>query len=177
MPILKNAKHEIFAQEVAKGSHIDAAYVAAGYQEHAPNAIRLRRNDKVAARIAEIQERAFRRTNITVERIAEELARIGFSNVTDAVTVKRGRVRIADTNELDDDVTAAISEIRQTKDGVSVKFHDKQAALLALAKHAGMFKENINLNVTVSLADLVNASYQPEQLPTPEMKTVEGKET
>jgi phage terminase small subunit len=88
------------------------------------------------------------------------LARIGFADITQAVKVKSGKVTIADTAELGPDVTAAIAEIRQGRDGVTVKFHDKRAALENLGKHLGLFKENIDLNVNVSLADLVNGSYK-----------------
>jgi phage terminase small subunit len=91
------------------------------------------------------------------------LARIGFADITNAVKVEKGKVLLADTAELGPDITAAIAEIRQGRDGVSVKFHDKRAALENLGKHLGLFKENIDLNVNVSLADLVNGSYKLER--------------
>ncbi len=101
--------------------------------------------------------------------MTQEFARIGLANVTDVIAIKDGRAYVADTASLPEDVTAAISEIRQTKDGVVIKMHDKTAALTNLGKHMGYFKENIQLNVTVSLADLVNASYRPDlpALPPP----------
>ena len=60
-------------------------------------------------------------------------------------------------------IKAAISEIRQGREGTVVKFHDKGRALELLGKHLGLFKENIELNVNVSLADLVNGSYRLER--------------
>ena len=173
MPVLKNAKHEAFAQAIAKGKTLEESYAYAGFNPHRPNAHRLRTQEHVARRILEIQERAARRSGITLDRITEELAKIGFANITDALKFKGKKVTLTDSDLLDPDVSAAISEVRQTKDGIAVKFHDKRAALVDLGKHFGYFKENIDINVTVSLADLVNASYQPEQLPAPEMKTVE----
>jgi hypothetical protein len=95
--------------------------------------------------------------------VLAELARIGFSNVTEAIEVKRGRVKIRDTDELPADAKAAISEIRQGRDGVTVKFHDKARALEQLGRHLGLYKENIDLNVNISLADLVNGSYAIER--------------
>ena len=168
--MLKNIKRERFCQFILKGKTIDESYVLAGFKEHRANALRMRTFEEVDRRISELVERSATLTNISVERIAQELARIGFSDVTDVVSFTNKRVTLKPSAELDRDVTAAIAEVQQTKDGVKLKFHDKRAALTDLAKYKAMFKENINLNVTVSLADLVNASYRPDlpALPEPE---------
>lgn len=169
MPVLKKARYEIFAQEMARGTSASDSYIKAGFSANRANALRLKTNESIMARIAELQERTAKMAEVSVERIAQELARIGFSNITDAIQIKGGKVKISDTSGLSPDVTAAIAGIRQTKDGIEVKFHDKQAALVTLGRHIGMFKENINLNVTVSLVDLVLASYPA----APEPKTIE----
>jgi phage terminase small subunit len=41
MPVLSNSKHELFAQELAKGKTADAAYVSAGYSPNRGNATTL----------------------------------------------------------------------------------------------------------------------------------------
>jgi len=76
MPALTNPKHERFAQELAKGKTQAEAYQAAGYAPSEPNASRLTSNDKVAARVAEIQERAAVRAEISVASITERLLAI-----------------------------------------------------------------------------------------------------
>lgn len=76
MPALKNARHEKFAQEIAKGKTQAEAYVEAGYKPSEPNASTLRSNQKVAARVAEIQKRAAARVEVTVASITERLLRI-----------------------------------------------------------------------------------------------------
>lgn len=176
MPALKKASHEKFAQAVVKGKSIDAAYVEAGFAPHRTNPHRLRNSEPVARRIDELFERIAERTVVSVDRIVKENARIAYANITDVLSFTGKTVTLKSSKDLPEDVTSAISEVQKTKDGIKIKFHNKTAALDALARHVGMFKENINLNVTVSLADLVLASYQPPELPAPEMKTVEGKE-
>jgi phage terminase small subunit len=56
---LKNARHERFAQELAKGEHASTAYKLAGYSAVGNSAesaaARLFKNVKVAARIAELR--------------------------------------------------------------------------------------------------------------------------
>ena len=50
-----------------------------------------------------------------------------------------------------------------------VKMSDKRAALDTLAKHLGLTTERVDLQVSVSLADLVNGSYKLEQQQTPKV--------
>jgi len=76
MPALENARHERFAQELAKGKTADEAYQEAGYSENRGNATRLKANESVASRVAEIQNAAAKRTEITVASITERLLAI-----------------------------------------------------------------------------------------------------
>lgn len=96
MPALENQRHERFAQELAKGKSQSEAYQAAGYAPSEPNASRLTRNDKVQARVAELQERGAIRTEITIEsliREADEIQRAAMADkqhsaATAALTAK-----------------------------------------------------------------------------------------
>jgi hypothetical protein len=55
MGVLTNGKHEVFAQEIARGTAITKAYVLAGYPANRGNASRLRLHEGIKARIAELQ--------------------------------------------------------------------------------------------------------------------------
>jgi hypothetical protein len=55
MGLLSNAKHEMFAQEIVRGTPITKAYVVAGYPANRGNASRLRLHEGVKTRIAELQ--------------------------------------------------------------------------------------------------------------------------
>ena len=76
MPILKNPKHERFAQALAKGEPASAAYVLAGYVANDGNAIRLKGNERISARVEEILGKAAQRTEVTVASITDRLLRI-----------------------------------------------------------------------------------------------------
>lgn len=73
MPALTNARHEKFAQELAKGKSASEAYVAAGYGESRSAASRLSTNVNVQARVAELQERAAANVVISREWVLEQL--------------------------------------------------------------------------------------------------------
>lgn len=73
MGVLENARHERFAQELAKGKSATEAYAAAGYSPDDGNATRLTGNDRVRARLAELQSRAAEKAVVTAEDIARQL--------------------------------------------------------------------------------------------------------
>jgi phage terminase small subunit len=156
--VLPNAKHEIFAQEVARGTPLESAYVNAGYKASAKNAARLRKTEGVLRRIEDIQGQAAQNVGLSIEKVLKELAKIGFSDIRKsvrwgdgfAVADDDGEARIVNgvslvgSDEIDDDTAAAISEVSQTKDGaLKIKLHDKRAALVDIGRHMGMFKEKV----------------------------------
>ena len=73
MPILKNNKHELFAQALAKGKSQIEAYGLAGYKPDKGAASRLSTNVNVQACVSELKERAAKRAEITVGSLIEEL--------------------------------------------------------------------------------------------------------
>ncbi len=77
MAVLRNARHERFAQNKAKGMSIGPAYTAAGYKATGHSAevsgARLLKNVEVQARIAELQNRAAEKTGYTIVKATEEL--------------------------------------------------------------------------------------------------------
>ena len=95
------------------------------------------------------------------------MAKIGFADIrkavkwgeTVAVLDENGAVRayhgvaFIGSDQIDDDTAGAISEIKQTKEGISIKMHDKRAALVDLGRHLGMFNADSSggSNVTIKV--------------------------
>src|SRR5262245_29177276 len=77
MPVLRNVRHENFAQELAKGKVAHEAYVLAGYRPNRGNATRLKLNEAIIARVKELIERtaanAAARAEVTVVSLLNEL--------------------------------------------------------------------------------------------------------
>ena len=55
MPPLANSRHEKFAQELAEGHSATEAYERAGYKPNYGNCIRLKGNERIVARVRELQ--------------------------------------------------------------------------------------------------------------------------
>jgi phage terminase small subunit len=147
MPLLRNPKHELFAQERAKGLSASDAYERAGFTRHDGNACRLNKNEAVRTRVEELLGEAAERCGVTVDRIVQELAKIGFANSRDFFEWDQDGVRIKASAELTPDQTAVVVEVQETrskgtgKNTIKIKLSDKQAALEKLGRHLGMFKE------------------------------------
>ncbi len=74
MAILKNARHELFAQNLAKGMSATEAYAKVGYKPSEAHASRLAGYGKVRTRVAELMAPAIEATEATVERVQLERA-------------------------------------------------------------------------------------------------------
>lgn len=153
MPVLKNTRHEAFAQARAKGKTADEAYQIAGYRPSRSAAARLCANVSVELRIAELTERTAVRAEIDIARVLQELVRIGTADPR-RVFDENGQVKVP--KDWDDDLAAAIAgvEVIAAGDGddarptYKVRFWDKNTALDKIAKHFGMFVERVDLTVT-----------------------------
>lgn len=81
MATLKNPKHELFAQEMAKGrrqedAHLEAGYTAKTSEARRAAACRLASRPDITARVAELQARVAVRTEISIASVTERLLAI-----------------------------------------------------------------------------------------------------
>jgi len=177
MSALRNARHERFAQELARGKSPAEAYSVAGFKPDRGNATRLQQKDNIGQRVAEILasrdrieekavERAIERTAITKQRVLEELAKIGFANMKDYMGATPGGDPYLDFSALTRDQAAALSEVtvEDFVDGrgdnarsvrrVKFKLHDKKGALVDIGKEIGMFINRSELGKPGDFASL-----------------------
>ena len=163
MPALKNHRHEMLARYMAEGMTAVDAAEKVGYS---PNAKRnsaiqvagmLSRRQDVKTRVQELRDSAAARTEITVQRVINELANIGFANMLDYMKVQEDGSAYVDLKGLTREKAAAISEVvideyvegrgeeaRPVK-RTRFKLHDKRAALLDIGKHLGMFRDKVEV--------------------------------
>ncbi|MEW9613742.1 hypothetical protein AB3G45_07900 [Shinella sp. S4-D37] len=132
---MKNARHEKFAQALAKGKTADDAYAEAGFKPDRGNASRLQQKDNIRQRVAELleweqaverkaTEKAIDKLAITKERVLA--AKIGFADIRKAIkwqgtlednpeggdvlvikNVVTNTVTLVSSDDIDDDTAAA----------------------------------------------------------------------
>lgn len=151
---LQNARHEAFAQAMAKGQSASDAYVTAGYKPSRSAASRLCANVNIEARVAELLNNSADRAEIDIARTLKELVRLGTSDIRDAFT-EAGNLK--PPKEWSDDFAAAVASVEvvsrnlgKDADGNTevehihkIKVWDKNSALEKIAKHLGMFVEKV----------------------------------
>lgn len=144
-------KRDLFVKEYPIDLIGTQAAIRAGYspKSAAQEASRLLNNVNIRARIEkELAERS-RRTGVSADRVVRELAKIGFSDITDVAdmdeaTIKAGAQR---------DDTAAIKSVSvkkiPTEDGEiierKIEMLDKTKSLELLGKHLGMFSDKLKI--------------------------------
>lgn len=135
-----NLKRERFILEYLKDGNGTQAAIRAGYSRRSAHtqAYELLRVPEVQAAIRKARSRGIKDFENTRQRVIKELLRLALVNATSCVRVIEGHLIIDDTALVPDDVTAAISSLKQTEFGVSVKFHSKHGALHDLAMHFGI---------------------------------------
>jgi phage terminase small subunit len=156
-------KQDAFARAYVVTGDASAAYRSAYDAENMSAktvneaASRLLVHGKVAARVAELQQRkveaAAEKFDITVERVLQELAAIGFANISDYLSKVDGKVA-DDVPEISlrgvtRDRMRAVAELtiediesgKRTGKRVKIKLHDKRAALVDIGRHLGLFSE------------------------------------
>jgi phage terminase small subunit len=74
VPVLENARHERFAQELANGKSAAEAYVLAGYKGNSGNACTLKAYPSIPKRVKEILEARERKHEKSTEKAIEKLA-------------------------------------------------------------------------------------------------------
>lgn len=160
-------KQARFVEEYLVDLNATQAAIRAGYsartaEQQGP---RLLGNAGVAAAIREAQARRSARTEVTQDRVLQELARIGFADIRKAVRWGASvavpwagdarnaddvdadgeaykvhhPIALIDADAIDPDTAAAIAEVALTKEGLRVKLHDKLGALDKIAKHLGLY--------------------------------------
>jgi phage terminase small subunit len=70
---LKNQRHELFAQAIAKGETVTRSYEAAGYAPDDGHASRLAGDGRIKDRVAELQSKAATRVEITAATLLADL--------------------------------------------------------------------------------------------------------
>lgn len=107
MGVLANRRHELFAQGLAKGRSQEDAYMEAGYKPSRPHASRLATDGNVQARVAELQERASVKVEITVADLTKRLLAIAAKGevASDAPLLGVARAALMDAAKLNGLVT------------------------------------------------------------------------
>ncbi len=188
-------KQELFAKEYIVDLNATQAAIRAGYSENTARQMGAENLSKpvIQERIQQLMDERSKRTEITADMVLREYAKLGFSNIADYLKVEEKEfetesgmrsvkvVDIFETDLIDRSKLDAVAEIKQTKEGISLKLHDKKGALDSIARHLGMFTDNVNTKVTGGLnnttQDITNLSPEERRARIDELNRRRGNGT
>lgn len=165
-------KQKLFCKEYLVDLNATQAAIRAGYSADSASVIGSETLGKpyIQEEVQRLMEKRSKRTEITADRVLKELARIGFADHRNIISVDDGGNVIATpSSALSDDDAACISEISQTKDGIKIKLHDKLGALDKIGKHLKLFTEVADINHKYNIMGKIIAEpvgVQPPGQPT-----------
>lgn len=170
-------KQALFCEEYIVDLNATQAALRAGYCKRSINNIGPANLLKVGIRteIQRLKAERSERTNIKADDVVLELAKVGFSNIEDYLTVDEdGETRLKSFEDIERNVLAAIESIKisttMNKDGsreyttTQFKLHSKLNALEQLGKHLGIFdkdneqKRPLNIVDILAIVGISNAS-------------------
>lgn len=145
------AKQERFVAEYLIDLNATQAAIRAGYSVKTAHSVGHEnlKKPEIAKAIQEAQAKRSERTEITQDRVLQELARIGFGNLQNVLTPAGNLMAVADWDE---DAARSIASMeiitrpggvdengeREVEHVAKIKAWDKLAALDKIARHLGM---------------------------------------
>lgn len=116
---------------------------------------RLLKDVEVSAAVEEAMAKRAERTEITADRVLQELAKLGFADIR---RIFAGG-NLLDPSDLEDDIAAAVQSVEvitrrtpgeenQVEHVHKIKLADKIGALTQIGRHLGMFTDKVDANVS-----------------------------
>jgi phage terminase small subunit len=184
-------KQKRFVEEYLIDLNATQAAIRADYSKKNADKIghELLGKTRVSEAIKDAMDKRSQRTEITQDRVLQELAKVGFADIknflsfnTALTTVgydNRGErivdythvVQLKDSNEIDG---AVISEV-SLKDGqLKFKLHDKMKALQDIGRHLGMFTDKVDIGNKDGKPFETNNQHDLSKLSVEELKNLES---
>ena len=152
-----NSRSRAYCQHfMVTGSKTDSYYLAgfkpSSRETAGKSAYKLHNRPDVREYITYLQQKRAERLAINAERATLELARVGYTNISDVASWDQEKgLKFKASNEIDPDSMAAIAEVIETtfqgRKTISVKMHSKTPALKAILKHVGA---DVDLNQLIA---------------------------
>ncbi len=176
MPVLRNAKHELYCQNRVEGQTIDAAYTNAGYKPNRGNAARLNANESIQGRIRELQGNAAECVEKSLAEDLAELEEIAYANLGDYIRIDEDGYPHLDFSKATHAKAAGLKEFiveeREVGRGknarvvrrVKLKLHDKLRALVQLIEFKNAEEERQKAAVEAAQGQAVSRDDETDYL-------------
>lgn len=172
-------KQRLFCLHYVKTFNSTQSAIKAGYEPNSAHVqgSRLLKNAKISNEIKRIKQDMTHDIYVEAQDVLRKWVKIAFSDITDFLTFGRKDVEVG-TDENGDPITAEvnyvdfknshavdgtlISEVKQGKDGVSIKLLDKEKALDKLSQYFDLFPDNFKRQIEEEKLKLAQAKVSKD---------------
>jgi len=167
----KPTKTELFVRLFLQSRNLTSAAIGAGYSKKYAHtmASRKMREPETQRLIAEISSKQDGNFEVTRGRVLGELAKLGYSNMQDFITIDDSGSATVDLSRLTRAQAAAIQEISVEnleggKTRTKLKLANKKEALELLGRHLKLFDNDAqnNIGIKVVMVDIPRPKRPPE---------------
>jgi len=161
-------KQQLFVHAYCVHRDGTRAALESGYSSNSAQAIGSENLTKplISRAIDRQLNKVMKKIDVSAERIAEEIAKLGFSNIGDCYDMNGNMIPI---HKLPRDVSAAITEVTETIDAsgkrsIKYKMDGKTKNLELLGRYHQMFVDKVEITTKSELYDAIanNASSHPK---------------
>ena len=158
-------KHQAFVNEYIIDLNATQAAIRAGYSKKTAQQVssRMLLNVVIKEAVQHAMDARTVRTQVTADRVLSELAKLGYSNIEDYVTIGDDGLPTVDFSDLTREQFAAITEVTvetrrehnsdkedaATIEKVRFKLADKRAALVDIGRHLKLFTDKVEHSGTI----------------------------
>ena len=148
-PACLTSRQRLFVDHYLVHLNATQAAIGAGYSRRTAysQGQRLLKNVEVAAAIQAGMAARAQRLGVKADRVVLEAARIAFADLGRMVRWGKNGVRLVESSQLSPDDRAAVASVQERRhkgqlQGLAIKLHDKNAALVTLFRHLGLFEQH-----------------------------------
>jgi phage terminase small subunit len=123
-----NERQQRWCEIYVKSFNAELAAIKSGYAKSTAHLVgkRMRKREDVRSYLAWLKLRATETLDISPMDILEQYAKIGFADITDYVSLKNGRLTLADSDQIDGQV---VKSYKTGPQGTTIELYDKLSAL------------------------------------------------
>jgi phage terminase small subunit len=136
-------KRKAFVDEYVVDCNGKMAAIRAGYSSRtaAKQADQLLNKLDVKEAVKERLKAIAAKNEVKADDVIKELCKLGFANIKDVISWKNGVVTLKNSEDIPDEVMAAVSEISKVDGDIKLKFHSKTKALEMLGRYLVLFTD------------------------------------
>jgi len=156
-------RERAFCEHYTRNFNITLATKRAGYKHRSAHNVgwKIRQKPEVNRYIAWLKLKTAKQCHVEAVDIVDQYIRIGFADITDFATIKNGKVQLVDSDMIDGQL---VTEVKQGRDGITIKLADKLAALDKLERYFDVMPKDWREKIEERKLEILKQKVELEKL-------------